>query len=52
LLTFISHSLSNLTSLVIINCNTIDDIYNMIYVLQKMALANHVWKFPFLSAEG
>ncbi len=52
LLTFISHSLSNLTSLVIINCNTIDDIYSMIYVLQKMALANHVWKFPFLRCRG
>jgi hypothetical protein len=53
--TFISHSLLNLTLLVVIDCNTIDDIYNMISVLQnkvcvlqKMVFANHLWNFPSL----
>ncbi len=52
--TFISSLLLNLTLLVIIDYNTIDNIYNMIYislnkvcVLQKMVLTNHVWNFPF-----
>jgi hypothetical protein len=44
-----------LPSLVVVDCNTIDNICSIIYilqnkvcVLQKMALVDHVWNFPFL----
>jgi hypothetical protein len=48
-----------LISSIVVDYNTINDIYymicilqNKVCVLQKMVLANHVWDFHFLDAEG